>query len=295
MPTRLHRAATGAAVAWLITIPYLALAHQAPPAPPTAQPATLAPSPEAEAYLAAVRKGDVAAVEKLLAAGVAVDTPFRYKRTALSFAADRGDAAMVKLLLDKGANPDVADTFYNQTALAWAAGPAQARKPEHAEVVGLLLAKGAKGRERALGTAIGNNDVRMTQIILDAGGLPPALLSELLASAKKAADRGEIVAALEKAGATMPVVATLTPAQLARLAGTYNDGRTDVTLSIKDGALVAAFGGQSATLSPRSDTAFTVEGQPGVGVAFSLEGERVTALTVMNQTGVPAVYKRVSP
>ena len=124
----------------------------AKPAPASA---TLAPSPQAEAYLDAVRKGDVAAVEKALAAGVAVDTPFRYNRTALSFAADRGHVEVVRLLLAKGANPDATDSFYNQSALGWASSPAQTRRPEHAEVVKLLLEKGAKGRERALGAAIG--------------------------------------------------------------------------------------------------------------------------------------------
>jgi hypothetical protein len=294
MPTRLHRAATGAAVACLLTIPSLAAAHQAPPAPAKAQSGTLAPTPEAEAYLAAVRKGDVAAVEKILAGGVAVDTEFRYKRTALSFAADRGDAPMVKLLLDKGANPDLADSFYNQTALAWAAGPAQKRKPEHVDVVRLLLAKGAKGRDRALGAAIGSNDVAMTQAILDAGGLPPELLSESLASAKKSGNRADIVAVLEKAGAVMPVVPQLTPAQLARYPATYNNGSNDITVTLKDGVLVGTAGGGPLTLSPRSETSFMVEGAPGLSVTFALEGERAVSLTV-NQGGAPSVYKRVSP
>ena len=293
MPIRLHRVAATVAAACLVTMTSPAAGGQAP-APSSAQPGTLAPTPEAEAYLAAVRKGDVAAVEKALAAGVAVDTPFRYKRTALSFAADRGDVAMVRLLLDKGANPDLADTFYNQTALAWAAGPAQARKPEHAEVVRVLLAKGAKGRERALGAAVGASDARMTAVILEGGGLPPALLSETLAAAKKA-EKAEIVAALEKAGATMPVVAALTPAQLARYAGTYNNGSTDITVTIKDGVVVATAGGGPLTLSPRSETAFVAQEVTGLTVTFALEGERAVSATVVNQAGVSTVYKRVSP
>jgi hypothetical protein len=293
MPIRLHRVAATVAAACLVTMSSPAAARQAP-APSSAQPGRLAPTPEAEAYLAAVRKGDVAAVEKALAGGVAVDTPFRYQRTALSFAADRGDVAMVTLLLDKGANPDLADTFYNQTALAWAAGPAQARKPEHADVVRLLLAKGAKGRERALGAAVGASDARMTAVILEGGGLAPALLSETLAAAKKAG-KPEIVAALEKAGATMPVVAALTPAQLARYAGTYNNGSTDIAVTSKDGVVVATAGGGPLTLSPRSETAFVAQEVTGLAVTFALEGERAVSLTIVNQAGVATVYKRVSP
>ena len=294
MSTRARVRAAVAAAVCLVTIPSHAAAgaQTAPPKPAPAS-ATLAPSPQAEAYLDAVRRGDVAAVEKALAAGVAVDTPFRYNRTALSFAADRGHVEVVRLLLAKGANPDATDSFYNQSALGWASSPAQTRRPEHAEVVKLLLEKGAKGRERALGAAIGEDDVRMLQVILSAGGLPPALLSESLAAAKKE-NKTEIVAALEKAGVVMPVVAALTPAQLARYPGAYNNGREEAVLSLKDGALIGVFGGnQPLTLSPRSETSFAVESIPGLAVTFAIEGDQVTSLNVVNLAGTPSVYKRV--
>jgi hypothetical protein len=293
MPSRFHvRAAV--AVACLVPGPSLLAGQAVPPSPaPVPASATLAPSPEAAAYLDAVRKGDLAAIEKALASGIAVDTPFRYNRTALSFAADRGSVEVVRLLLDKGANPEATDSYYNQTPLAWASQPAQTRKPEHAEVVKLLLAKGAKGAARAFGAAVGAGDVPMIQVILDAGGVPPALLNDSLAAAKKQS-KPEIVAALEKAGAIMPVVVTLTAAQLARYPGTYNDGRTDAVVTLKDGALVAVSGSQPRTLSPRSDTSFAIDAVPGGTVTFAIEGEQATSLTVVNQAGVPAVYKRVA-
>ena len=293
MPTRSHVRATVVAVACLVPSPALFAGQAAPPTAPAPAPATLAPTPAAAAYLDAVRTGDLPAIEKALASGVAVDTPFRYNRTALSFAADRGNVDVVRLLLEKGANPEATDTFYNQTALAWASQPAQTRKPEHAEVVKLLLAKGAKGAARAFSAAVGAGDVPMIQVILAAGGVPPALLNDSLAAAKKE-NKPEIVAVLEKAGATMPVVVTLTPAQLARLAGTYNDGRADIVLAVKDGAIVATTGAQTLTLSPRSETSFAVESMPGVVATFAVEGDQATSFTVVNQAGTPAVYKRVA-
>jgi hypothetical protein len=103
-----------------------------------------------------------------------------------------------------------------------------------------------------------------------------------------------VVAALEAAGAKMPVVASLTAAQLARYPGTYNDGRGDITIAVKDGVVSAVLPNQTLTLSPRSETAFVVEGQPGVTVTIAVDGEQASTLTVVNQVGQTSVYKRVA-
>src|SRR5690242_1443895 len=71
--------------------------------------------------LAAVRKSDVAGVRALLAKGADVNAKSPYGATPLFFACDRGNLEIVKLLLDRGAEVNVQDTFYNSTALSWAA------------------------------------------------------------------------------------------------------------------------------------------------------------------------------
>jgi uncharacterized protein len=130
---------------------------------------------KADALSEAARKGDAAAVKRLLDEGVDVNTKFRYDRTALSFAADRGHAEVVQVLLERGADVTIKDTFYGATALTWAVSPAMDRKPSHTEVVRLLLAH---------------------------GGFSADALSAALASAtrEKLAD---VVALLEKAGAKL--------------------------------------------------------------------------------------------
>src|SRR6185295_16170399 len=72
-------------------------------------------SDRTEALADAARKGDAAAVKKLLDEGVDVNTKFRYGTTALSFACDRGHLDVVRLLLDRGADVNIRDTFYNAT------------------------------------------------------------------------------------------------------------------------------------------------------------------------------------
>ena len=52
----------------------------------------------------AARKGDAAAVKKLLDEGVDVNTRFRYNATALFYACDHGHVEAVKVLLDRGAD-----------------------------------------------------------------------------------------------------------------------------------------------------------------------------------------------
>src|SRR5262245_12844374 len=100
---------------------------QSSPQTPAASAATTqagTTSEKADAFLEAARKGDAAGVRKLLDEGVDVNTRFRYDRTALSFACDRGHLDIVKLLLDRGADVNVEDTFYHATALSWAVNPA---------------------------------------------------------------------------------------------------------------------------------------------------------------------------
>jgi ankyrin repeat protein len=96
-----------------------------------------------EEFFAAARKGDVAAVKAFLDAGVDVNSKTRYGATALSYACDKGHVEVVRLLVERGADVNVKDTFYGEVPLGWALSHG------HVQVVKLLLDKAA-GIERAL-------------------------------------------------------------------------------------------------------------------------------------------------
>src|SRR5689334_21841870 len=124
------------------------------------------PTDKAEALSTAARRGDADAVKKLLDEGVDVNTKYRYGVTALTYACDHGHLAVVQVLLDHGADVNVKDSFYGFTPLQIAVNPAQKRKPEHNDIVKLLLAKGAAGKDDALAGAVGDSNVELTKIVL---------------------------------------------------------------------------------------------------------------------------------
>jgi ankyrin repeat protein len=134
-----------------------------------------APGEKADALAEAARKGDAAAVKKLLDEGVDVNTKYRYGATVLSYASDRGHVDVVKLLIERGADVLVKDTFYNATPLTWAVSPAMGRKPQHVEVVRLLLAKGgydAATLADALDAATRAGQTEMAALLERAGAKP---------------------------------------------------------------------------------------------------------------------------
>src|SRR5512146_942626 len=74
-------------------------------------------TPANEALWAAARAGDAAAMTRALEAGATVNAKSRYDVTALTYAAGSGHLAAVQLLLDRGADPNILDTFYKGRAV----------------------------------------------------------------------------------------------------------------------------------------------------------------------------------
>lgn len=85
----------------------------------------------------AAMAGNLAAVKRLLNAGVAVDQPGFIGRTSLIMAATEGQVDVVELLIDRGADINLLDAA-DGSALHYAT------LEGHGEVVSLLIAHGAK-------------------------------------------------------------------------------------------------------------------------------------------------------
>lgn len=87
----------------------------------------------AEALFEAARTGDRAAVVRWLDSGVDVNSATRYGVTALGFAATTGQLEIVRLLVDRGANVNVTDSFYGSRPIDFA------RRGGHNTVIDFLL------------------------------------------------------------------------------------------------------------------------------------------------------------
>ena len=255
------------------------------------------PLTKAEQLQDAARKGDAATVKKLIDEGVDVNTKFRYGATAIFYATDHGHLEVVKVLLDKGADLTVKDTFYGFTPLALAIGPAQKKKPEHAEIAKLLIAKGAPGKEAALTSAVASSDSALAKVILDSGGVPASNLSDALEMAK-AQNKAEIAAMLEAAGAKPHEEFKMEPAALERFAGTYkNPGGNELVVAVNGARLSigppAAPPAQLRALAAKDATTFRGVGMQGTTFVFKVDGEKAAAFTITPIQGSPVVYTRV--
>jgi hypothetical protein len=254
------------------------------------------PLTKAEQLQDAARKGDAAAVKKLLDEGVDVNTKFRYNATALFYACDHGHLEVVKVLLDRGAAMDVKDTFYGFTPLALATSPAQTKKPAHTEIAKLLIQKGAPGKEQALTSAVQSGDASLAKVILDSGGIAAANLTDALEAAK-GANKPDMVTLLEAAGAKPYEDFKIDPALLAKYPGTYK-GPTGNELTIAAAGARITIGppsappGQRLTLVATGDKAFKGIGAP-ITITFQVEGDKVAGFTLTQGSNPGVVYTQV--
>jgi ankyrin repeat protein len=201
-------------------------------------PILLAADDLGEQLLAASRKGDVAVVKQLLDKGADVNAKNRYNSTPLFFACDRGHFEVAKLLIERGADMNVKDNFYNATALTWA------MNKKHNDIVELMITKGVDATDAFRGSIQGN-DQKMFQMVLEKGKVNQSLLDEGLLMAK-IAKREEMIKTLEGKGAKN-IEIPIDEATAKLYEGKYQDGDSVFTFVIKDGKL--AFSQQNGSIA----------------------------------------------
>ncbi|MFN0105682.1 MAG: ankyrin repeat domain-containing protein [Bryobacteraceae bacterium] len=222
-----------------------------------------------EDLLIAARRGQLAEVKKLLEAGAPLESKTEYGGTPLYMAVFNGHTEVALLLLDKGANPNVTDTFYKSSILD------SALQKQRAEIVRGLITKGAAVSARQLNMVAGGGDVPTLQAALTATFKPEELTGALKAAISTKKD--DAAAILRKAGAAEPKVVNVPAETLAGYAGEYVSAAIPISIEVvaESGILKAQAQGQSQfTLSTDSATEFSFA-MAGVRMVFDGKNEFV--------------------
>src|SRR5215470_3739737 len=146
-----------------------------------------------EALLAAARTGDLASVKALCEKGAAIETKTPYGQTPLYLAAMNGHDEVVRFLIEKGANTDVKDSFYNASILGFTL------ERKHFVVSKMLIANGGNPDEQLSEVVVAEN-TDLVETVLAKGKVSQTALDKSYETAieKKQAGIGEL---LKKAGA----------------------------------------------------------------------------------------------
>jgi len=234
----------------------------------------------------AVRKGDLAAVTALLDKGADVNARFRYGATALFKAAERGHTEIVKLLLARGADVTIKDTFYGATAMTWALDNG------HVETIRALLEKDSSSAGEVLMTGVREGNAALVEVALAKGGVKAETLTAALAAAMNDKEKAAIVEMLKKAGAVPPV--EIDAATLQAYVGKYkNEQGVEFSLTAREGKLFLTPPGQQPfALMAIDKTNFRPTAFEGLVVTVNVEGGRAASLSVKQGTNT-TVFKRV--
>jgi ankyrin repeat protein len=234
----------------------------------------------------AVRKGDLAATTALLDQGADVNAKFRYGTTALFKAAERGHVEIVKLLLARGADATVKDTFYGATAMTWALDG------DHLEVVDVLLKKDPAGVGDVLMTGVREGKPALVKLALTTGNVKAETLTPALVVATDDKDRAEIVDMLKKAGAVPPPA--VDAAMLQSYVGKYKDeAGTEIAITLADGRLSALPTGQRPfALMAIDNNNFRPVAFEGIVITFKPEAGNAMAMELKRGANT-SLLKRV--
>jgi hypothetical protein len=216
--------------------------------------------------ITASRRGQIDEVKKLLDAGAPIEAKNQYGATPLYMAVFNGHADTVQLLLARGADPNVTDTFYKASVLS------SSLQKGNTAIARLLLAKGAKPEPRHLLLAAAGDDAELLKALIAS---KPAK-ADLTAARKSAlaAGKADNAKLLLDAGADDVKLVNVPAALLTSYAGEYTSKELPLVITLTtDGAkLTAQATGQPAfPLAAESETEFNFA-QAGIKIVFEKSG-----------------------
>ena len=231
------------------------------------------------ALLDAAQQNDVQAVTRALQQGANVNAKTRYSATALTLGAMNGNLEIVRLLLDRGADLAVRDTFYGMTPLT------AAMTNGRMEVITQLVEKGAPGAVDVLPLAIQRKNIPLMTAVLSRTEVPDKIVAATHALAVKTGNT-EMATAVQASMTARKIasnlIVALPAAALQSFAATYVQQPTGqaVTIAVKDDQLTMTQGPAVLMLFPTSESSFVSPERPTAEFTFEKQGNAVERLLV---------------
>ena len=240
----------------------LVMALQAPAANSTAD----------TALLDAAQQNDLSAVTRALQQGARVNAKTRYDATALMLGAMNGNIEIVRLLIERGADMNVRDTFYGFTPMA------AAMMNGRADVIRFLVEQGSPETLNALALALQTKNIPLLSAVLASKQISDKTVAATHAWLVKTGSP-EMAAAVQAVatsrGITSNLIVTLPPAALQPLVGMYTGPNAQQTfvVALTDGQLTLTQGGVIAMLFATSPTTFVSPQRANAELTFERKGD----------------------
>ena len=242
------------------------------------------PAGRVEALFDAARTGDRARVASLLDAGTSVNTASKYGVSALGFAAERGHFDVVRLLVERGADVTITDSFYGSRPLD------MALRGGHLDIALYLLEHKSPGAASVLNAAIRQRNTGGVKAALATGQVDATALATANTIAKQAGDAAVIAMVKTAADATpavAPVPITVAAALLPSYEGSYQNAVTGAGVKVAfDGTrlTLTADGQTPLRLQPIEERRFIADEAPELNVAFAGRGGIIERLSIVRGT-----------
>lgn len=193
-----------------------------------------------EELRSASRKGALQIVKQLIEKGATIETKTAYGQTPLYLAAMNGHEEVVRFLLEKGASPQITDTFYNMPMIVFAVSR------QHFNIAKLLLQKGATVPDQMIAELFASGNLDLVQTILDKSKPSLAVIDDAYQNALQR-KQVEVAALLKKAGGKEPTPGTQVDLKvLESYVGVYKSPSIPLAIKafVKDGVLYMQATGQ---------------------------------------------------
>ena len=245
--------------------------------------AQLSPS---DRLLDAARGGDIDGVRQSLQAGASANATNKYGVSALGFAAERGHFAIVRLLVERGADVNAIDSFYGSRPVDFAL------RGGHLDIAVYLLEHRALGAASVLNMAIRRGDANAVRVALATRQADAAALANAAALAAQAGDAAiaaTVKAAADATPAVAPTIVALRTDLLRSYEGNYQSASTGavVTLALQGSRFVLTADGQpTLTLRAVDERRFITDEAPELSVRLGGRGGIIERLFIERGTSV---------